>query len=158
MTIRELAEGNCRILDIEVTIRNNGKFEHEYRFGGGAQYYPGDHARFHGHQKPEDYIDVCKKEINAYDVGFGKDYMQMKLNEIPKRYQHVLDMEVEHWNLTGAYRSLSSYWSEIKKLEVTVDIAKCEQSIQAPKERVNEKQSNDLEGQMQIEDFPEVLP
>ena len=152
MTIRELAEHNQLICDIEIEVRNAGHLEHVYRFGDGARYYPGDNSpMFQKGKTFRDITDVDKTEINAHDM--GKDYYQVKLNRIPKKFQFILDEELCSWNITHAYRGLSSFYAEAKKLLITIDGAWQSQPVES--EEKTAAKNEQLEGQTNIFDFLE---
>lgn len=154
MTIRELAEHNQLICDIEIDVRNAGHLENRYRFGDGAKYYSGDNSpMFSGGKTFRDITVVDKTEINAHDM--GKDYYQVKLNRIPKRFQSVLDEDVCSWNLSHAYRGLSSFYASAKCLHVTIDAGWMAQPFESETEEKHSAKDEQLEGQSNIFDFLE---
>lgn len=171
MTIRELAEKNQQIMDIEVTLRTEKSlFIHRYRFGGGAKYYPGDEAQAKSlGKRMENIVTIDNTEINAYDIRSGKDYYQLKLDKIPKKYQFILDKEVGSWTLSSSYRTNSTHWNGSKLLYVTCyegeSVKNNNDVIKTKVDDVNEKVDTkkaltgweNLPGQMTLTDWEEGL-
>lgn len=165
MTIRELAEGCQTILDIHVEVRDKitKKLVHEYRFGGGAKYHSGDYAlygnRYIGGDESElkKHITVDATEINTYDVGYGKEYFELRLKKIPKKYQPILDREVSSWDLARTSRSGSSFWYPASELWVTIESEPEDAKGESELMKVSSK-NDDIEGQMSTDDFEEWQP
>lgn len=141
MTIRELAETNQSIFDIDVTIRNNGLLQHKYRFGGGASYQPGDYDFF---GKLENHVTVDNTKINSLEI--NREYFELKLSRIPKKYQPLLDREVFSWNLNNAYRDRDCRYDGARKLDVTVDDGR----LMAPIRESTGDKENQIDGQISM--------
>ena len=106
MTVRELIELNQMITDAQITVRKNGSaLLDELNIGPAKGVKPPhpqmvpEEERYIGNLSLETkreayYID---KSINAWDD--GKDYWQVKVNRIPKKW---LELEVYSWEVWPA--------------------------------------------------------
>ena len=106
MTVRELIELNCMIADAEIMIRKNGqqlvdclkigpeigtKPPYPLRVPKKPEYINSPNRMNDNFYKDATYI---KKSINSWDD--GKDYWEIKVDRIPKRY---LDLTVYSWEV-----------------------------------------------------------
>lgn len=150
MTIRELCETNSCICDIEIEVRKRGRLQHRYRFGKGARFYPGDNVQILLEGKNityRDITDVDKTPINSHDG--DKDYYKVTLNNIPKRFQFLLDMDIESWRASHAYRGWSSYYNSAVSLFIEIETEKDVLVLH------DQNQDRQLKGQMNIMDILE---
>lgn len=142
MTVRELIELNDNITDLVIEVRKvEGEIINLYHIGaveGKVGKCP---------QKNDIYIE---KSINAWDDGAG--YHGIKPNRIPK---NLLNLEVKsfHQGLTYRDGDLSGCESVII---TTYPDGYCETDVK--KQVEPRKCEEELAGQMQITDYPEVLP
>ena len=162
MTVRELISLNQMITDVVITVRKDGSALLDQLSIGCER---GVEPRFPTMvPKDERYIGTpnmenrkkamyIPKSINAWDD--GKDYWQVKPNRIPDKW---LDLEVCSWGVWGAsagdnsrrYRNVNFHGQRLN-VDVLPSGEKLEIKKQEPKAQVE-----DMEGQMNIFDYPEV--
>lgn len=139
MKIRELMETNNHIGDLIIAMRDkNGILIRNYHIGADAGIEP---IRRHPLSEKYEYLEM---NINAYDI---KDEYRVYINRIPKQ---LLEQEVFSWRSTAAYRN--GFNSDLERVCIEVRDGVV---VELPKER---KDAGQLAGQMEINDFPEVLP
>lgn len=171
MTVRELIELNQMITDIEITVRINGSLLLDQLNIGPAEGekppYPTRvprERRWAGNMSKHDetmFRDAAyiPKSINAWDD--GKDYWQVKPNRIPAKW---LDLEVYSWEVWPA--STVCYSSPRRtngKLNLTnvnfhgerinIIALPSGESLEVKEPKPKQTESEQLEGQMGIEDF-----
>lgn len=171
MTVKELIELNQMITDVEITVRINGtllldqlnigpaegekpryptRVPRERKYAGAMQ--PHDEKRF----RDAAYIP---KSINAWDD--GKDYWQVKPDRIPKKW---LELEVYSWNVwpasTVCYSSPKRRNGKLNFSNVNFHGERINiialpsgESLEVKEPKPKQQESEQLDGQMSIEDW-----
>lgn len=164
MTVRELIELNQMITDAEITVRKDGKLLDQLNIGSAQGIKPPYPIQVPTEEK---YIDnmsystkrdahYINKSINTWDD--GKDYWQVKPDRIPKKW---LDLEIYAWEAwpasTAIYGRRRNYDANFKnvnfhgeRINITALPSGESLAVQEPVQKVKEEQ---IEGQMDIEDF-----
>ena len=141
MIVKELMELDYNITDLQIEVRDDGILLKTYHIG------PVEGKVGKCPKKHDVYIE---KSINAWDDGAG--YFAVKPNRIPK---NLLNLEVKSFHQGSAYRD--SDLNGCESLFITAyPNGYYEKEVQ--KQTGSQKSEEDLEGQMQITDYPEVLP
>ena len=172
MTVRELIELNQMITDVEIDIRQNGSLRIDQLNIGCSQgekppyptrvprkpEYAGGYNLHNDHYYRE--ATYLPKSINSWDD--GKDYWQVKVNRIPKKW---LDLEVFSWEVwpasavcytsprrsEGVFKNVNFHGQRINIIALPsgehMEIPELKQKHADPDDQ--------LEGQMSIEDFME---
>lgn len=141
MIVKELIELNYNITDLQIEVRDDGILLKTYHIG------PVEGKVGKCPKKHDVYIE---KSINAWDDGAG--YHGVKPNRIPK---NLLNLEVKSFQRGLTYRDGDLSGCESLIITVYPD-GYCEKDVQ--KQTGSQKSEEDLEGQMQITDYPEVMP
>ena len=141
MTVKELIELDDCIGDITITVRggaSGGERLKEYHIGPEEGEVPPYH----------DNKDVYKQvAINAKDV--GKDYYQILLNKIPKPWLGLTVISFRVWKA-----SRQPYGEQHSLEHILIDV-KPEGHVE---EEIIKEKDTDMEGQLNFDDFPEVMP
>ena len=138
MTVKELIEKNHSIGDICIEVRNNGILVKELKIGADA------------YTSKAPICEEIVKRININTFDSGKDYYNLNLNKIPDSW---LELNVDAWSCNKAYRGLRN----IHELSA-IRIISTQSGSGAKIIVTEENRNNQLVGQMEIADFPEVLP
>lgn len=168
MTVKELIESNGCIVEAYITLRGDyigGKFQesvyvHEFGIGKDASFGKNIKSSIHdfGRGKRGSQFKtkttLINKEIN---LRAKNHYWGIMISAFPKA---VLDLEVTSWHTSDA-------WSWKRYRESTGYESACTIRVECwlPPEHVTEirvksevKEISQLDGQMDITDFPEVMP
>lgn len=142
MTVKELIELNDNIGDLTIEVRDEGgKLIKAYHIGkkaGVPPVYP---------KEKEVYIE---KNINMCDD--GSQYIGLKLNRIPKS---LLNLTVKMFK---SHPTWHGYGLDDLEHMLIWTFPDGYDEGRARKEIAPQIKDEELEGQMQIEDFPEVMP
>ena len=163
MTVLELIELNQMIVDVEITVRKNGRLLDQLNIGPAEGVKPPYPIRVPISERYVDNICILDKEhhkdaayipksINSWDD--GKDYWQVKPNRIPKKW---LGLEVISWECGEA----STFGGTRRRIEnsrnvnfhgerIRIDVRANGEKLEIPEEK------EELDGQMSIEDFLEA--
>lgn len=166
MKVRELIELNQMITDIKITVRKDGCLLDQLNIGPAQgekppfptrvpkeekylrKYGYGDHQRY----RDAFYID---KNINAWDD--GRDYWQIKPERLPKKW---LELEVISWEVWPASilscssprrRTGNSRNVNFRGQRINIEVVANGERLEIPEPK--EKEDDQLEGQMSIEDW-----
>lgn len=158
MTVRELIENNPRIVDIEITVRENGNMLVDFMAIGPdagveppfPQMIPNVKGAFNG---PKHKATYKRKSINAWDD--GKDYYEIKVDRIPAKW---LKLEVFSWHTMHVYsphhwRSVPGGFFSFEGIAITAlpSGEKLETKTKAEKHNEDLDENGQLKGQMSFE-------
>lgn len=147
MTLQELIKTNGKICSINVDVRdykeNSARLIQSYHIGpyeDEDRYFTGTDSRWITIRKPINYKDV------------GKDYWGVFTKNIPK---NLLQLQVKWWDLWEGWSTNNGL---NKHMMLMVHVSGNGKEIIMKEECPVLEKNTQLDGQMQIEDFPEVLP
>lgn len=168
MTVKELIELNMMIVDVSITVRTkDGKLVDQLNIGCNVGVKPPYPTRVPRDEKfigsTNIYLDTHYKEaayipksINSWDD--ERDYWQLKVNRIPEKW---LELEVSSWEVWRAGTHGTSPrrdWNKSCGFEgqrINITALPNGQRLTVPEEKKEEPKSDDLVGQMTLEDFLE---
>ena len=141
MKIKELLELNNCIGDLDVEIRDeNAIYIKSYHIGLNSGIEP--------IQRPPLCENDVYKEVSINSFDTKRVYYQILLNKIPKQ---LLELEVFSWRSYEAFRR--DYSCELERVLIEV---RGVNHVEIKEECL--KNDAQLSGQMEITDFPEVMP
>ena len=154
MTVEELLKLNGLITDVVIEVRINGsRLLDELHIGPdfgvvppNPTQVPVDEAHVGGNcKKDATYID---KSINTWDD--GKDYWQLRVERIPKKWR---ELEVFSWRNANVYKPRHGRYSINPNGDYNGIRIVALPSGESLKVEEKETTGNQLEGQMNLEDF-----
>ncbi len=150
MKLQELVETNGKICMMYIDVRdysgNGAHLIQSYHIGPYEEEDKYANEKFGSAPR---WITI-RKPINTKDM--GKDYWGTIIKNIPKK---LLGLEVKNWDLWHGYRSNNGLHEH---MWLNVDVVGNDDAILVRVEKPITGQNCQLEGQMEITDFPEVMP
>lgn len=132
MTLKELIESCPTITALTVTVRNDGRFVHEYRFGREARL---------GLSEDENHLKLFPTDVDPENLNKHDDdptgYFAVKMDRIPKE---LLKMTVDWWTPSHVY---------MRRDEVFLRVTVKHMGEKLPEE----KKESEVDGQMSIEEW-----